>query len=175
MLPEMFDGWPFVGVFAFMFTLGMLRGQATYWLARTVTQKTLLRGESSDGWRGRMASWLSGKDVNRGAETIRRIGLVAIPLGYLTIGFQTLVLAGAGVLGIRATTFTLAQIPGALAWATIYSTIGWAVWGAAVAAFAGSPMGLLGVALAALIGAVTWTVHRRWRKRSTASSQDVAG
>lgn len=175
MLPEMFDGWPFVGVFAFMFTLGMLRGQATYWLARTITQKTLLRSEASDGWRGRAASWLSGKDVNRGAETIRRIGLVAIPLAYLTIGFQTLVLAGAGVLRIRPIAFTLVQIPGALAWATIYSTIGWAVWGAAVSAFAGSPMGLLGVVLIALVGFITWTVHRRWRNRSTADSQDVAG
>jgi membrane protein DedA with SNARE-associated domain len=169
----MFAGWPFAGVFAFMFTLAMLRGQATYWLARLVTEKALLRDEPSTGWRGRVAAWLVGKDVSRGADTIRRIGLVAIPLGYLTVGFQTLVLAGAGVLRIRPLSFTLAQLPGAIAWATIYSTIGWAVWGAAVAALAGSPWGMLGFVSVALVGAVTWRVHRRWRSRSAFDPDDV--
>ncbi len=173
MLPEMFAGWPFAAVFAFMFTLAMLRGQGTYWLARVVTQQAVLRGEPTSGWRGRMAVWLQGKDVGRGAEMVRRIGLVAIPLSYLTVGFQTLVLAGAGVLGIRAFPFVLAQLPGALAWATIYSTVGWAVWGAAVAAFAGSPWALLAIAGFVLVLLVTWKVHRRWRSKSALGSDDV--
>lgn len=173
MLPEMFADWPFVAVFTFMFTLAMLRGQGTYWLARVVTEQTVLRGEPTSGWRGRTAIWLAGKDVNRGADMVRKIGLVAIPLSYLTVGFQTLVLAGSGVLRVRATQFTMAQIPGAMAWALIYSTVGWAVWGAAVAAIAGSPWAMLGMVALVLVLVVTWRVHKRWRGQSAPGTEDV--
>ena len=62
---------------------------------------------------------------------MNRWGLAAVPLCYLTVGVQTLVLAAAGVTRVRWWHFTIAQVPGVLAWATIYSTIGFAVWAAA--------------------------------------------
>ena len=51
------------------------------------------------------------------------------------------------------------MIPGALAWALIYTTIGWAVWEAAISAVAGSPL-MLVVVLAAVIAFFVWRSRR---------------
>lgn len=126
--------------FTALYLVATLRGQATYWLARLVTEQADLRigrvdpdagdgTSSTDG--GRLVAvrrWLEGASVARGRRAVRRWGLPAVPLCYLTVGFQTLVLAAAGVLRVRWIAFTLAQLPGALAWAAIYTTIGWAAW-----------------------------------------------
>jgi membrane protein DedA with SNARE-associated domain len=99
-----------------------------------------------------------------------------VPLSYLTVGFQTLVLTAAGVTRIRWAWFTLAQIPGAMAWALIYATIGFAVWQAGLAAAAGSPLALVAFAAIALVYAAT-LVSRRRRARATArgSNEDPPG
>ena len=67
----------------------------------------------------------------------------------------------------------LAAIPGWLAWALIYSTIGYAVWRAAVAAAAGSPVGIAVIATA-LAAAVAFLAVRRLRRsrRAHGASQD---
>lgn len=163
MLPDLFDGWPFWLVFGFLFLGAMLRGQAIYWLARTLTEGTLRRTHPAAGWKLRAARWLQGKDVGRGVDAVRRWGLVAVPLCYLTVGFQTLVLAGAGVVRVAAVPFALAQIPGSIAWAAIYSTIGWAVWEAALLGVAGSPWGIAGVAAVATLLIGTRLLQRRRR------------
>jgi len=64
--------------------------------------------------------------------------------------------------------YTLAMIPGCLAWATIYSTIGFAVWGAVLAAAAGSPWGIAGMVATAIIVVATVVVRRR---RATTRAQ----
>lgn len=166
MLPEFFDGWPFWLVFGFLFFGAMTRGQAIYWMARVVTEQSLRRARPRSGWRKRAADWLEGEGVGTGIETVRRWGLPAITACYLTVGLQTLILAGAGVLRIGAWGFFLAQIPGSIAWAIIYSTIGWAVWEAAVVTAAGSPWGLLGLGAAAVI--VVLVVIRRRAARAAA-------
>lgn len=125
------DDFPFAASLAFLFFLGMARGQGTYWLARVVTEQALLRTHPVGGWRAKLHRWLSGGATDRGRAILSRWGLAAVPLCYLTIGIQTIVLATAGVIRIPWGRFTLAQIPGAAAWAVIYSTIGFAVWAAA--------------------------------------------
>ncbi|WP_168583530.1 DedA family protein [Gephyromycinifex aptenodytis] len=160
MLPDVFDGWPFWLIFTFLFFGGMARGQCIYWAARIVTERSLRRVRPRTGWGARVAEWLDGAGVDAGAQTIRRWGIAAIPLCYLTVGLQTLVMAAAGVLRINAGAFALAQVPGALAWAAIYSTIGWAVWEAALIAAAGSPWGLV-----ALLGVAALLALLLWRRR----------
>lgn len=154
----------FVVAFLFLTTIAMLRGQATYWIARAVTEQALRRTAPSTGWRAGVHAWLGGKGVARGRASLQRWGLVMVPLCYLTLGFQTLVLAAAGVIRIPWPRFTLAQLPGAAAWGLIYSTIGFAVWAAAIAALAGQPLALLAMAAVVLVVAATLVVRRRRRE-----------
>ena len=145
-----------------LFLIGMARGQGTYWIARVVTEQTLRRTHPVEGWRASVHQWLQGEGTTRGRQAIERWGLVMIPLCYLTVGFQTLVLAAAGLLRIRWLVFTLVQIPGALAWALLYATIGFAMWAAAAAAIAGSPLMLAGlVAILLVVGVTIVLSHRR--------------
>lgn len=157
---------PFAVVFMFLYLLGTARGQGTYWLARVVTEQALARTRPMVGWRLRLHQWLAADGVGRGRALLNKWGLVAVPVCYLTVGVQTLVLAAAGVTRVRWLHFTLAQIPGALAWATIYSTIGFAAWYAAWRAAAGERPWLtaavvLGICVAgACLG---WRARRRVR------------
>ncbi len=159
-LPAFLAYWPYGLVFAFFYALATVRGQATYWAGRVVTEQVLRRHRPTGGWRLRMHTWLEGGGADRGIDAVRRWGLVVIPVSYLTVGFQSLVLVGAGVLRIPWGRFTLVQVPGALAWATIYSTVGWAVWQVAMSAVTGSWVGLtvLGVMVAVVL-----VVRRRRR------------
>lgn len=164
-LPDFLAHWPFWSIFAFFYALGTVRGQATYWAGRVVTEQVLRRRRPTGGWRLRMHTWLEGGGADRGIDALRRWGLVIIPVSYLTVGFQSLVLVGAGVLRISWGHFTLVQIPGALAWATIYSTVGWAVWQVAMSAATGSWAGLavLGLVIAVVVALVV-------RRRRTAGA-----
>lgn len=163
-LPEFLRSWPFLAVYLFMLSGALARGQAVYWVARSVTEQGLRRTAPTRGWRARAHRWLQGDGTARGIETVRRWGLPAVTLCQLTVGVQTMVLAGAGVLRIPWWQYTLAQVPGSLAWALIYSTIGFAAWGAVIAAFAGSHVGLL-VVLAALAIVAVLVVRRRRARR----------
>lgn len=155
------ERFPFVAVVIFMFALGMCRGQATYWLARVVTEQALRRTHPVQGWRLRMHRWLSDGAADRGRAILNRWGLPAVTLCYLTVGVQTIVLASAGVTRIPWSRFTLAQAPGALAWAVIYSTIGFAVWAAAwQAALSRHP-----IIATAIVSAVIVAVVILWRSR----------
>jgi len=144
--------------------IAMARGQATYWIARLVTEQALRRVRPAEGWQARVHAWLQGEGIAHGRRSIERWGLVVVPLCYLTVGFQTVVLAAAGVLRITWLRFSLAQLPGALAWGLIYTTIGFAAWEAILLAAAGSPWALAGL-IALLVVLVATLVSRRARAR----------
>ncbi|HLS46558.1 MAG TPA: VTT domain-containing protein [Ornithinicoccus sp.] len=145
-----------------LFLIATARGQATYWIARVVTEQALRRTHPIEGWRAGVHQWLQGEGTARGRQAIERWGLVMIPVCYLTIGFQTLVLAAAGMLRISWLTFSLVQVPGALAWALIYATIGFAIWAAALTAAAGNPLTLAGLlAILVVVGVTIVLSHRR--------------
>lgn len=164
-LPDYLRDRPIGLVFGFLFALSMARGQATYALAAWVTRQA--------GRREALATWASGPGVARGVAAVRRWGVAAVPLAYLTVGLQTLIFAAAGVVRMRWRVFTLAQLPGALAWAAIYSTIGWAAWQAGLAAVAGESwahMLLPAVVAVLLLLAVTRAVRRTLSARSTSEA-----
>jgi membrane protein DedA with SNARE-associated domain len=106
--------------------------------------------------------WLTGDALDRGRGIVQRWGVAAVPLCYLTVGVQTVVLASAGVIRMPWPRFTLAQSLGALAWAAIYSTVGFAVWaGLARAAVTGGPWPAVGlVLLVVVLTVVTWRRYR---------------
>ncbi len=174
-MPNFLAGLPFWGVFTFLFVLAIMRGQGTYWVARFVTNQTLTRTHPTVGWRLRVHQALEGQGTQHGIAAIRRWGLLAVPVAYVTVGIQSMVMLGAGVLRIPCPRFLLAQIPGALAWATIYSTIGFTVWYAAISAAAGSPAAL--IALTLLMAAVVThvVVARRRRVRRAQAAGALAG
>lgn len=160
-MTELFEGWPIQLVFVALFVIAMLRGQLVYWLARSLTSASLR--DARTGRRARLAAWLDDSGVDHGARLLRRLGLVAVPLCYVTVGLQSAVMAAAGALRIEAWKYTLATIPGSLAWAAIYATIGWALWEAALLAVAGSPWGIAALTLiVALTAGTVW-----WRRRTT--------
>ncbi|WP_084037969.1 DedA family protein [Demequina sp. NBRC 110053] len=125
-----FDG-PWWGLFAFLFCVVLLRTQATYWLARwarTGADAVADRAEDRDSRRAGFARRLSGPGMERARAFIERRGFLAIPLSFFTVGFQTMVNAAAGYARMRFDLYTLAMIPGCLAWATIYTAIALSLW-----------------------------------------------
>ena len=166
----LFSSYPFGLALAFLFVVAMLRGQATYWIARYVTEQALRRTSPREGWQATVHSWLASDAVDRGRYAVQRCGIAAVPLAYLTIGVQTVILASAGVVRMRWLRFTVAQSFGALAWGLIYSTIGFAVWAAFFrAAFADERwLVVLAAVLVTLVVALThrWASVRRRRREN---------
>ncbi len=160
---------PFWMVFGALFLGAMARGQMMYWIGRIPTQAAINRTAPTEGWRARAHQWLAGGGADAGIRSLRKWGLPVVSVCYLTVGFQSIVQAAAGVLRIPLPWYILAQIPGALAWALIYSTIGFAVWAAVLAAAAGSPWGI--AVLVALVALITTLVVRRRRARAARSAE----
>lgn len=155
-----------LGLFLFLFAGAMMRGQAIYWLARVVTDRVMATGEPGPGWRQRVHRWLHSEGVAHGRRSLARWGWPLVPFAYLTVGFQSMVMAAAGMVRMKVLTFTLAQIPGSIAWALIYSTVGFAFWGAIFAAVQGNPQWLL--LLVALVAVVVTVMVRRRRRPASA-------
>lgn len=160
-MPDALDGAPFAALFAFFFAIAFVRTQATYWIARLVTTWTLDRTRPVKPWVARVHAWLSGRSAARGMETVRRWGVLAVPVSFLATGTKTVVNAAAGVVRMPFGRYLAAMTLGCAIHATIYATVGWAVWTAAFAAATGSPWGVAALVLLALAVAVGVVVVRR--------------
>lgn len=162
-VPSFIVAGPWWGLFLFLTAVVFLRTQATYWVARWAragADAVAERAESQDGRRARLARRLAGPGTERARAFLERWGFLGIPVSFLTIGFQTLVNASAGYARMRFDLYTLAMIPGCVAWATVYTAIGLSLW----EAWLRSPV-LLVAALAAVV--VVAFALSRWRRRST--------
>lgn len=175
-MPTWLSELPFVVLYIVLYLGSTTRGQGIYWLSRLATEKTLATSKCPSPKRAQLAAWLDGDSVARGRHALERWGLPLIPLSYLTVGFQTLVHAAAGVLRINWLRFTLVQIPGSLAWAAIYATIGFAAWEAAIGAAAGSPAGwaVIGIIVVAAATLVVRSIGRRRKAGAAAEAEAVA-
>jgi len=157
-VPSWIQEGPFALVYTFLFVVVFLRAQATYVIGRAVAAGAL---------RSRWARYVEGPRVRRATDVIDRWGMPVIPLSFLTIGFQTAVNAGAGLLRIRWPRYTLAMIPGCVVWAAVYSVGGLAAFEAGVTLAAQSPWILAAVSLAvALVISGSVIVARRRRRRA---------
>ena len=177
-MDEMLSNFPFWGAWIFMYILGTLRGQGTYWIGRGASSAATHVGsdsESESAW-SKIKAWLNSDKTKTGRTLVHKVGVVAVPLSYLTVGLQTAVLAGAGLVRIQWWKFSLAQIPGAMAWATIYSGVGLAGWSAILALFTGDglvPALVLVVLFAAVIVAIVF-ITKEVRKHSAAKNKASA-
>jgi len=146
-----FEGWPFALVYAFFFAGAMVRANATYWLGR---------GARRGGERSRAADQLDRPLVRRAETVLARYGAPVVSLSFLTVGVQTAVNLAAGVLRMPLWRYEIAAVIGALAWAGIYTTIGFAV----VEAWVGQApwwVWLVLVAVIAVVALGTRVVRRR--------------
>lgn len=124
-VPQWIADGPYIGIAAFLTMIVFLRSQATYWLAWLGTYGFLATSKNSDKpWVQKLRAWLEGASVRKGVDAVEKWGLIIVPLSFLTIGFQTVVHAGAGVLRLRWWLYTLAAIPGYIAWGLLYAAIG---------------------------------------------------
>ncbi|MBO3086855.1 DedA family protein [Cellulomonas dongxiuzhuiae] len=163
------DGLPVAVALACLFTIVMARSHLTYWAGRAVQRGARFEGERRHGprwWQRtveRTARLASTPSARRGVALVHRWGPLAVTLAYATVGIQTAVFAGAGLVRMPYLRFTVASIPGAALWAVIWGTVGaGAVWGAVTLA-AGSAWALATMALVAvlLVVVVAAAVRRR--------------
>ncbi|MCO7272289.1 MULTISPECIES: DedA family protein [Cellulosimicrobium] len=175
-MPDALDGAPFAALFAFFFAIAFVRTQATYWIARLVTTWTLDRTRPVKPWVARVHAWLSGRSAARGIETVRRWGVLAVPVSFLATGTKTVVNAAAGVVRMPFGRYLAAMTLGCAVHATIYATVGWAVWTAAFAAATGSPWGVAALVLLVVgvaVGVVVM-VRRRAARETVAPAGAIA-
>lgn len=158
---------PFGLAYLTLFVIVMLRANATYWVGRLVVGG----GRRS----ARIQRLLDSRAMGLAERFIKRWGVLAVPLSFLTVGVQTTVNLTAGILRMPLTRYLPAVTLGCLMWALIYSTIGFAALYAVLLGLAGSPWALvaLGVAIA-VVGGVVW-FHRRQSAPEPASEVVDAG
>lgn len=149
-LPGFLQGWPVWVVFGVLFLGAYARGNATYWVGR---------GARAGGARSRWSAQLASPVVQGAERWVRRMGPPLVSIGFLTVGVQSAINFSAGALRMPQRRFQPAVVVGALLWATLYTTVGFAV----VDAFLGRlPWWVLLVAALA-VWAVVW--YSRWLTR----------
>lgn len=164
-VPSSIADGPWWGVYLFLFVVVLLRAQATYWLGRWLRGGVTARDDEPSSRRVRLAQRFSGPQWDRATAFIERWGFLAIPVSFLTIGFQTMVNAAAGFMRMRWDLYTLAMLPGCAAWAAVYSVVGFSL----VAAWQASPWLFVG-AIASLV-AIAWALTRL--RRSAGSGEQT--
>lgn len=151
-----------IWLFPFLFMVVLSRAQMTYWLGRAAASGAV-RASGRSGFLGAIARWFEGPVPRRGAALLDKWGIIVIPLCFLTVGVQTAVNAGAGLVRMRWSTYTIAMIPGCILWSLLYGLGMLAVFAAAVRAIAGSPWGWAGLALIVALIALKVVWGRRKR------------
>ncbi|WP_136519660.1 MULTISPECIES: DedA family protein [Cellulomonas] len=171
------DGLPLGAVLLVLLVVVLARSHATYWAGRAVARGARYEGEHRHGpvpWQrtvDRLARFATTPLARTGLALVHRWGPVAVTFAYLTVGVQSAVFAAAGLLRMPYLRFTVASLPGSVAWALVWGTVGLsAVWGA-VALAAGSPWGL--AVLVAVGAALAVVVARARRRRRTAAAAEA--
>ena len=166
------DGLPVAVALLCLFGIVLARSHLTYWAGRGVARGARFEGDRRRGprwWQrtvDRTARLASTPSARRGVALVHRWGPLAVTLAYVTVGIQTAVFVGAGLLRMPYLRFTLASLPGAVMWAIIWGTVGiGAVWGALTIA-AGSAWGLTALLLAAALAITVVVVAARRRRRA---------
>jgi len=162
-------GRPFVVVLVVLFAIVLARSHLTYWAGRGVLRGARYGQERIGGpawWRSavlRIARVTASAPARRGTALLHRFGPLAVTMAYLTVGVQTAVFAGSGLVRMPYGRFTAASLPGAAAWALVWATVGLgAVW-AALALAARSPWALAGAAAIVVVAAAAALVVRARR------------
>ena len=91
------DG-PFLGVYVFLVGVVALRSTATYGLGRYAHHLAVSARKPHEGWRLRVWDWAHADATTNAVNHLKSKGLIAIPLSFLTVGLQSVIILAAGVL-----------------------------------------------------------------------------
>ncbi|MEN1976901.1 DedA family protein [Cellulomonas sp. P4] len=115
--------------------------------------------------RARAQRLVQTRAARRGLALVHRWGPLAVTFAYVTVGVQTAVFVGAGLLRMPYLRFVVASVPGSVAWSAIWGTVGLGVVWGAVGLAARSPWALAGVvAGVAVVVVVALRRHRAGRR-----------
>jgi len=164
------------GIWLFVFLLVAARGRAHLPCGRGGGAASgVLLASGRKGFPGSVARWFDGPIPRRGAAMLDKWGIIVIPLCFLTVGIQTAVNAGAGLVRMRWSTYTIAMIPGCILWALLYGLGMLAIFAATIRAIAGSPWGWAGLgAIVCLIAAKVWWGRRKRATVDNAVEEEAA-
>ncbi|WP_155990726.1 DedA family protein [Paraoerskovia marina] len=168
-MPDSLNGASFWPLFAFFASIAFLRTLATYWIARLVSTWTVERTHTERAWVRRVQGWLGGPGAARGRRALERWGLVAVPASFLMSGTKTIVNGAAGILRVPFGRYLAVMALGCVLHGTIYATVGWAAWTAALAAATGSPAGIAVLVLIVVLIALAVVLHRRHSRAAGAT------
>ncbi len=143
-VPSFVESLGWWAIFLFLVCVVFFRAQGTYWLGRWGRRGAEATAAAQHGRASAVAARLSGPGAEKARAFLDRWGFIGVPLSFLTVGFQTMVNASAGYMRMRWDLYTLAMIPGCIAWAAIYATLGLSL----LEAFARSPWLGIGIILA---------------------------
>lgn len=176
-------GWPFWAVIAGLFVVVMARSHLFYWVGRGVTSGAArladrVPGAAADdpagparrggATRAHVERLMRTPAARRGLALVHRFGPFGVTLAYLTVGVQTAVFVGSGLLRMPYPRFLAASVPGSVAWAFVWGTVGLgAVW-AAVRLATASPWGLAAVLLTVAALLARAALRRRARPATPA-------
>ena len=133
---------PYPWVFLFFWCLAMMRSHTMYWIGRGITAGTA---------RTRWVSLLESPVYARAQAWSARWGVLAVPMSFLTVGIQSVIQISAGVARMPLRRYVAATVAGAIAWATVYTTIGMAILTAWITGPTGRVVSLLMVTALVLV------------------------
>jgi membrane protein DedA with SNARE-associated domain len=146
---------PFAVAFLCLTCVAAVRSQCTYWLGRAVRA-----GVIRAPWARRITS----EAALKARDKLERWGWPLIPASFLTVGFQTAVNLSAGLIGWRWFRYTLAAVPGWIAWGTVYAAGGLAVFAGLAAMWAAAPWLAVATVQTLVVLAVAGIALRRRRR-----------
>ncbi|WP_349828761.1 DedA family protein [Brevibacterium litoralis] len=166
MNPLAWDDAPVVAVWTALFAIAFLRGGATHLVGR-LARRGAVRWQSV---RRRLAA----PGYRRAEAALNRYSAPVVSLGFLTIGFQTMVNLASGTTRMPALRYVPALAVGAALWATVYATVGFVGLRAVGLAYGRWPIATLTVAGVLLLAALAVTLLFL-RRRGAPPSSDPRG
>lgn len=103
--------WPWGWAWLTFFVIVLLRAGATYGLGRAM---------AAGATRGRPP----GPRLLTAMDRVDRWGPPAVTISFLTVGAQTVINLGAGLARMTVPRYLLGLVPGAVLWATIWTSVG---------------------------------------------------
>ena len=160
-MKEWINSLPIEVALLFMWIVGIVRTCLVYWVAALAAKgSTRLH---------RIREAMERPLYRKARAFINRWGVIAVPLCFLTVGFQTAVIVTTGFTRMPLRRWIPAMLMGTLMWAAIYTTIGFAI----LAALGLEPW-MFPVALACVVaGAVIISVVREKRIDRQGAAEDL--
>jgi membrane protein DedA with SNARE-associated domain len=152
---DFWRGWPYPVAVAALFVVVMLRAGATYAIGRAAQEGAR---------RSRLSRLMAKPRFARMQQAVARWGAPVVTLSFLTVGIQTVVNLAAGMLRMPLRRYLPALTIGAILWAFLYGTVGFATFAAWRRIYELSPAAAivsLAVLLAGLAGYIVWQVRHR--------------